>query len=243
MEAKKAKELIQRQIDTIASLREKPRWSNEYKSWQYTTDRILEQIFGENSKQLKRFEKIRRNVVAATSATDWNKVYSDDLDESEAILSSFIQEIETFGIQPPGRLSTSSLDQLYDSMNFHPRIKLVTESLFKSKHYSQAIFEAFKEVCNLVKKKSGKRELDGQSLMAEVFNEDHAIIRLNPLKTKSDKDEQTGFRFLFMGAMTGIRNPKAHDFVEQKDPYKTLEYLGLASLLAKKVDEGKKVSQ
>lgn len=42
-----------------------------------------------------------------------------------------------------------------------------------------------------------------------------------------------------MGAVTGIRNLKGHDIIFQKDPIKTLEYLTLSSLLAKKVDESK----
>ena len=48
-----------------------------------------------------------------------------------------------------------------------------------------------------------------------------------------------GFKFLFKGATIGIRNPKAHDNVIQTDPYKTLEYLGLASLLMRRIEEGK----
>ena len=39
----------------------------------------------------------------------------------------------------------------------------------------------------------------------------------------------------------GIRNPKAHAEVQQKDPYRTLEYISLASLLAKRLEEGEKV--
>ncbi|MEA3443042.1 MAG: TIGR02391 family protein [Chloroflexota bacterium] len=56
--------------------------------------------------------------------------------------------------------------------------------------------------------------------------------------TQSDKDEQEGFKFLFMGAMVGIRNPKAHDNVVQADPYRTLEYLSFASLLMRKIEKG-----
>ena len=67
------------------------------------------------------------------------------------------------------------------------------------------------------------------------------IIKLNDLLTTSDRDEQEGFKFLFKGAMIGIRNPKAHDNVVQTDPYRTLEYLGLASLLMRKIEEGKLV--
>ena len=71
--------------------------------------------------------------------------------------------------------------------------------------------------------------------MANAFNEQTPKIRLN-----SDPDEQEGFKLIFMGSMQGIRNPKAHHAIVQNDPYKTLEYLGLASLLLKRVDEREK---
>jgi len=130
---------------------------------------------------------------------------------------------------------------LFDKMQFHQRIIAASKSLFESGHYSQAIFEAFKAVNNFVKEKSGL-SLDGKALMSKVFNEDAPIIKLNELLTQSDRDEQEGFKFLFMGAMVGIRNPKAHDNVIQTDPYRTLEYLGFASLLMKRIEEGKVVS-
>ena len=141
------------------------------------------------------------------------------------------------------KISLSSLykervSSLYDSLRLHPRIRKASESLFKTGHYAQAIFEAFKCLEVLVKEKSGVNDLDGQTLMASVFNEAQPVIKLNKLQSTSDKDEQIGFKFIFMGAMTGIRNPKAHEMIKQKEPYKTLEYLSLASVLAKRVEEG-----
>lgn len=130
---------------------------------------------------------------------------------------------------------------LFDLLKFHPRIKEASERLFKNSHYAQAILETFKAVNNFVKEKSGKQEWDGKNLMAKVFRRENPIIRFNELKTVSEKDEQEGFMFLFMGAVVGIRNPKAHDNIIQTDPYKTLEYLSFASLLVKKVKEGKLV--
>jgi len=130
---------------------------------------------------------------------------------------------------------------LFDLLKFHPRIREASERLFKNNHYAQAILEAFKAVNNFVKEKSGKQEWDGKNLMTKVFRRENPIIRFNELKTVSEKDEQEGFMFLFMGAIVGIRNPKAHDNIIQTDPYKTLEYLSFSSLLAKKVDEGKLV--
>jgi len=127
---------------------------------------------------------------------------------------------------------------LFDKMQFHPRLIEVSEYLFKTGNYASAILEAFKAVDNFVKAKTGL-SLNGQALMSKVFDEKAPIIRLNDLLTQSDFNEQEGFKFLFKGTTIGIRNPKAHDNVVQNDPYRTLEYLGLASLLMKRVQEGK----
>lgn len=146
---------------------------------------------------------------------------------------------------PPGSEAPRRLRQphaphldLFDRMAFHPEVVRASRSLFESGHYPQAIFEAYKALNNFVKGKSGVSHLDGQALMGQVFGTDEPTIRLNPLETKSDRDEQDGFKFLYMGAMTGIRNPKAHDSVQQRDPVRALKYLALASLLIERADEG-----
>ena len=126
---------------------------------------------------------------------------------------------------------------LFDKMQFHPKVVETSKSLFETGHYAQAIFEAFKAINNFVKEKTGQ-SLDGKDLMAKVFREQDPLIKLNKLETRSERDEQEGFKFLFMGAMVGIRNPKAHDDIAQMDPFRTLEYLGFASLLMKRIEEG-----
>lgn len=176
----------------------------------------------------------------------------DALDGAIGLVNSAIGKLESASLTELELPKATSVAQepadtaelpiyLFDKMQFHQRIIAASKSLFESGHYSQAIFEAFKAVNNFVKEKSGL-SLDGKALMSKVFNEDAPIIKLNELLTQSDKDEQEGFKFLFMGAMVGIRNPKAHDNVIQTDPYRTLEYLGFASLLMKRIEEGKVVS-
>jgi uncharacterized protein (TIGR02391 family) len=133
-------------------------------------------------------------------------------------------------------------NRLYDLLNFHPRIVKASRSQFKSGHYTDAIFNAFRCIEVFAKEKSGINER-GASLMHKIFNEKNPIIRLNEMQRDFEIDEQAGFRFIYVGAMTGIRNPKAHAEIQQKDPYRTLEYLSLASLLAKRLDEGEKVNE
>ena len=147
-------------------------------------------------------------------------------------------EVSSNRAADPGRdLELQTPVQLFDALSLHPSIVEVSRSLFASSHYAQAIFEAYKCVVNEVKRVSGLLDTDGKDLMARAFSERVPKIRLNPMATMSDRAEQEGFRFIFMGAVVGIRNPKGHDAIVQNDPYKTLEYLGLARLLLRRIDE------
>lgn len=141
------------------------------------------------------------------------------------------------------RASSSKSPQAIDYFkiyNIHPEISKVSKKLFNDKHYPQAIFEAFKKVNIMVKAKSGRTDLDGKSLMLTVFSVNNPILRFNKLKTQSDKDEQEGFMHLFAGAMMGIRNPKGHEIVIQKNIVRALSYLSFASLLCYLLSRSKK---
>ena len=127
--------------------------------------------------------------------------------------------------------------ELFDACGLHRYIVEVSRSLYESGPYPQAILEAFKRVDIEVGKAAGLGSLFGKRLMKKAFKGDDPVIKLNPLTSVSDQNEQAGFNDIFIGAIVGIRNPKGHDIVSQNDPYKTLEYLGLASLLLKRVDE------
>ncbi|RLI96212.1 MAG: TIGR02391 family protein [Candidatus Aenigmatarchaeota archaeon] len=149
--------------------------------------------------------------------------------------------------EPSDRLSF-----LFDELKLHPIIRKSSRKLFRDGHYAQAILEAYKALNKYVKQKSKLKDLDGKDLMSKAFGFDYdrmsrtikrrPMLQLNELLDRSDRDEQEGFMLIFMGVMQGIRNPKAHEIIKQKDPFKTLEYLSLASLLARKVDEAKLTS-
>jgi len=128
------------------------------------------------------------------------------------------------------------LEKIFDSLQLHKDIVNVSKQLFLDEHYASAVLEAFKFVNNAVKKKSNINS-DGSPLMSSVFRKDNPILKLNALHSDSDKDEQNGFMYLFMGAMMGIRNPKAHENIVLNDPHRALHYLAFASLLRIRVDE------
>ncbi len=77
----------------------------------------------------------------------------------------------------------------------------------------------------------------GKDLMMKAFNQDKAIIKLNNLTTSSDKNEQDGYKFIFAGIMSGIRNPRGHGFNITDTKDQCLDYLSLASLLLRKLED------
>jgi uncharacterized protein (TIGR02391 family) len=122
----------------------------------------------------------------------------------------------------------------------HPLVETASMRLFGNGHYDQAVFEAFKALNAAVKGLFPDLNLDGKALMARVFSVKSPLVHLTPCKTQSERDEQEGFMLLFMGAMQGIRNPQAHEVSASTDPNRAFEYLSLASLRLRRLDESTK---
>jgi uncharacterized protein (TIGR02391 family) len=73
------------------------------------------------------------------------------------------------------------------------------------------------------------------TLMERAFNPTNPVLKFNALTDQSDKDEQKGFMMMFCGAVAGLRNPRAHGFIND-EPERALEFIAFVSLLAKLLD-------
>lgn len=121
----------------------------------------------------------------------------------------------------------------------HPRIKSLARPRFEAGFFGDAVEASFKEVNDTVKRiyrESEQREADGAGLMTSAFSPSKPIIRLTALESDTDRNIQQGYMQIFAGAMTGIRNPRAHGNLNP-DASKALHLISLASLLMRKVDE------
>lgn len=118
---------------------------------------------------------------------------------------------------------------LFTNYEFHPHIKNVALKQFKDGYFKEAILNAFVEVVDQVKIKTGYpknsngRDIDGDDLMNRIFGCDsqEPIIKFNLLQTSLDKAEQRGIMNLFKGII-GIRDKKAHLNFIQIDALKTI---------------------
>jgi uncharacterized protein (TIGR02391 family) len=133
--------------------------------------------------------------------------------------------------QPPSRATPAGLPSL------HRLVVDTSGRQFANGHYDDAVFNALKAVEDRVKRLSSKSEI-GKRLMTYVFNENAPTLDITSPKADNDQkaDEREGFKFLFMGAAQGIRNPRGHggDLDTQED--EATEMLALASLLMRALD-------
>jgi uncharacterized protein (TIGR02391 family) len=117
----------------------------------------------------------------------------------------------------------------------HPAVRQVADRYIEINRMEVAIFEAFKAVINRVKAMADI-EGDGTGLMGQVFSDKDPVLMLSDLTTPTGRDIQNGYKFLFMGAAQGIRNPDAHEQFKALGPEEGMEELAFASLLMRRLD-------
>ena len=121
---------------------------------------------------------------------------------------------------------------------FIPRVA-VPDELFSDGHYSNAVEDACKVLNGLVKLRSDRFDLSGTELMQKVFSPHGTVLAFSDLQTETDRSLQQGMMFLYAGAMLALRNPRAHEII-QDDAENALEYIGLINMLAKALDRTRK---
>ena len=123
----------------------------------------------------------------------------------------------------------------FDAVVTDVDLRAATRTLYRQGHFARAVEEAFKFLNNAVKGRANDANRDGQDLMLHVFDLQGPALRLSRLRSQSERDQQAGYRFIFAGVMTGIRNPRAHDHALVDEPNVALEMLVLANHLMRLV--------
>lgn len=124
----------------------------------------------------------------------------------------------------------------FDRRNIHPDLPPKVHALFDDGHYPEATSLAFKYLDKKVQEHSGLTQ-SGHNLMMAALDGTSPKVKLNALGTTSEKDEQQGYRFIFAGAMQGIRNPRAHEPTIVDDPDICLDHLSFVSLLLRRLEQ------
>ena len=145
------------------------------------------------------------------------------------------RELQNSDFSDP-RDPVSALEREYWLAQFDSRVRneglrRVCRRLLSDGYYALAVQQAYIYIDNMVGEKSGCDDKYGADLMRKVFSPTNPILKLNELETRSDKSEQQGYMEVFAGAMTGIRNPRAHEYDIEDSPEEALERIDLADHL------------
>ena len=124
----------------------------------------------------------------------------------------------------------------------HPKITAVARDAFESNLFALSVEAAFKELNVQVKARIKKdfpelrMEKDGVSLMQTVFSPNNPMLKVEyEIESASGRNTQTGYMNMFAGAISAIRNPKAHEnmTISKDDAIRKLYF---ASMLMYKLD-------
>lgn len=156
----------------------------------------------------------------------------------EALGFNIDREVKQFPIPEPSRVMSPSqeLVSLFDRLDLHPALKDDVAEMLRDGHCNEAVRKALERFEKLVQNILGDTHTHGRDLMAKVFNEKSPVVPLNDMQSQNDQNEQEGFKFLTMGAMSGMRNLYSHGDVPQMTPMDAVERLAFVSMLFKRVD-------
>jgi uncharacterized protein (TIGR02391 family) len=233
-------ELDQFDVDEIGS-----RMDPRIRATEFAIKGLLTDIFGSDSTQFKTYQGIAHldrasiNINYSTPIQEVRDGLRQGIDEAITVLKSIKSDWEAdleADFSGPGRSIRA-----YDGLDLHPDIARQVGTLFQDGHHAEAVEKAVKALNALVRMRS-ELELDGTALMERAFSPKNPILAFNGLSDPSDQDEQRGFMALFVGAVMGLRNPRAHR-ITKDSPERALEFIAFISLLAKLLDEAKYVSK
>lgn len=179
-------------------------------------------------------------VISSDEDEHYNNSFRARLPEIKKSVAAAISKLETARdilnerLGPDDPATGSRVLRAYDGLELHPEVARAASKRFQDGHYADAVEAAVKALNGLVRLRSGS-ELDGTKLMESVFSANNPVLKFNALADQSDRDEQKGFMMLFSGVVAGLRNPRAHKFI-QDDAERALEFIAFVSLLAKLLD-------
>jgi uncharacterized protein (TIGR02391 family) len=121
----------------------------------------------------------------------------------------------------------------------HPRVMQMARRPFEAQLFADSVLSCLRDINTIVRnvvRGSTGQELDGASLMTTALSVNHPIIAFADVTTETGRNIQQGYMKIFEGAMTGIRNPKAHENL-YPDETKAIHLLFIASFMYLKLQE------
>ena len=130
----------------------------------------------------------------------------------------------------------------------HPLIQKSSKKLFEDGHFANAAEDAFIEINARVKNlfsivNPGSKVPDGDTAMTTVFSTNNPLVEFCDRSTETGFNKQKGYMQMLAGAMSALRNPKAHSNTEILSAEESYRRLATASMLMYAIDDAVKHSK
>jgi len=197
---------------------------------------------------IRRYPRKPKNLVLAIvrGGVEWKARKGEGVTQEH--LNAIAEPMEALGfrirkdllaieIPEPSRVRHPSQDMvaLLDRLDLHEALADDVPEMFRDGHFNEAVRKALERFEKFIQDALGDHQTFGRELMGKAFGGASPPIALNALATANDRSEQEGFKFLTMGAMSGMRNLYSHGDVEQMSAMDAIERLCFISLLFKRV--------
>ena len=108
---------------------------------------------------------------------------------------------------------------------------------YNSEDYKNAILDSIQFVGDIIRDKSGL-DNDGNQLVGSAFGGSNPKIKLNKLKTESEKNVQKGIESILRGIYSAYRNPRSHSNINdtEQDAFEIIIFI---NHLLKLIDKSK----
>ena len=130
----------------------------------------------------------------------------------------------------------------------HPLIQKSSKKLYGDGHFANAAEDAFIEINARVKNlfsivNPGSKVPDGDTAMTTVFSTNNPLVEFCDRSTETGFNKQKGYMQMLAGAMSALRNPKAHSNSEVLSAEEAYRRLAAASMLMYAIDDAVKYSK
>ena len=119
----------------------------------------------------------------------------------------------------------------------------LAHDLMRDGYPALAVQEASQRFINRIQEITGRRDMDGVSLINHVFSEDTPLLAFSPRETLLEKDEHRGYHQLAVGLVTAVRNVLSHQAAVEMDPTEAFEWLAFISAMHRRLDRANRVGR
>lgn len=102
---------------------------------------------------------------------------------------------------------------IFTQENFDSILIKKVGNRLENNQFSDSLKVALIYLTEKIRERTGLHDLDGDKLVTKAFSVSNPLIKINELKTESERNEQKGIMLILQGIYSAFRNPLNHSTI------------------------------